>query len=121
MTGGTDLTSKYSFASLIPSQTVQFLELGYYFKTAKLQPWIKFENQAVSAKPEQTGTQSVASFNKLNSNTVFGGGINYFFNGLGSNLRLSYNSRAYNVSMPTGDFAKKAYGQVWLQLQFFIF
>jgi len=121
MTGGTDLSSKYSFATLIPAQTVQFLELGYYFKTAKLQPWIKFENQAVSAKPEQTSGESVNSFNKQNSNTVLGGGINYFFNGLGTNLRLSYNSRAYNVSMPTGDFDKKSYGQVWLQLQFFIF
>lgn len=124
MTGGTDLDSKYSFATLIPTQTVQFLELGYYFKTAKLQPWVKFENQHVFAKPEQTMGVAVDSFNKLNSSRIFGAGINYFFNDLGTNLKLSYNSRAYNVGLPTlpsGDFDKRAYSQIWLQLQFFIF
>ncbi|MDN5286692.1 MAG: hypothetical protein JWR38_2966 [Mucilaginibacter sp.] len=121
MTGGTNVGNKYSFATLIPAQTVQFLELGYYFKTAKLQPWVKFENQDVSAKAEQTGTVAVDRFNKLNSNKVYGVGINYFFNDLGTNLKLSYNSRAYNVAVPAGDFDKRSYGQVWLQLQFFIF
>jgi hypothetical protein len=122
MTGGTDPASKYSFASLIPAQTVQFLELGYYFKAAKLQPWIKYENQAVSAKTGQTSGQTVESFNKLNSSSVFGGGLNYFFNDLGTNLRLSYITRTYNVpTAEAGDFDKKTYGQVWLQLQFFIF
>lgn len=121
MTGGTNETSKYSFAALIPAQTVQFLELGYYFKTAKLQPWVKFENQAIDAKPAQSKNMPVEAFNKLNSSTVFGGGLNYFFNDLGTNLRLSYISRNYNVATPAGEFDKKAYGQVWLQLQFFIF
>lgn len=121
MTGGTDLTSKYSFATLIPAQTVQFLELGYYFKASKLQPWIKWENEAISAKPEQTGGVAVNTFNKLNSSSVFGGGLNYFFNGLGTNLRLSYITRTYNVADALGNFDKKTYGQVWLQLQFFIF
>jgi len=121
MTGGINVGSKYSFATLIPAQTVQFLELGYYFKTIKLQPWVKFENQDISAKAEQTGAVAVDRFNKLNSNKVYGVGINYFFNDLGANLKLSYNSRAYNVATPTGDFDKRSYGQVWLQLQFFIF
>ena len=121
MTGGTNLASQYSFASLIPAQTVQFLELGYYFKTAKIQPWIRWENEAVSAKPEQTKGISVDAFNKSNSSSVFGGGVNYFFNGLGTNLRLSYTTRTYNVPGTLGDFDHKTYGQLWLQLQFFIF
>jgi hypothetical protein len=121
MTGGTNTTDKYSFASLIPAQTVQFLELGYYFKQAKLQPWVKFENQAVSAKPEQTKGGAVEPFNKLSSSAVYGGGFNYFFNEFGTNLRLSYIARSYNVANATADFDKKTYGQVWLQLQFFIF
>ena len=121
MTGGTNPNSQYSFASLIPAQTVQFLELGYYFKTAKIQPWIKFENESVSAKPEQTKGEEVEAFNKANSSSVFGGGLNYFFNGLGTNLRLSYITRTYNLADGLGDYNKKTYGQVWLQLQFFIF
>jgi len=121
MTGGTDLTSKYSFATLIPAQTVEFLELGYYFKGSKLQPWIKYENEAISAKPEQTKGETVETFNKLNSSSVFGGGLNYFFNGLGTNLRLSYITRTYNVANADAGFDHRTYGQVWLQLQFFIF
>jgi len=120
MTGGTNPTSQYSFASLIPAQTVEFLELGYYFKAAKVQPWIKYENEDVAAKPEQTKGLTVDAFNKLNSSHVLGGGVNYFFNDLGTNLRLSYMTRTYNVA-GTGGFEKKTYGQVWLQLQFFIF
>jgi len=121
MTGGTNPASQYSFASLIPAQTVEFLELGYYFKAAKLQPWIKFENESISAKPEQTKGMLVYDFNKQNSSSVFGGGLNYFFNGLGTNLRLSYISRSYNIPSGPDTFTSKAYGQVWLQLQFFIF
>lgn len=121
MTGGTNTASQYSFASLIPAQTVQFLELGYYFKAAKIQPWIKWENEAVSAKPEQTKGISTDVFNKANSSSVFGGGLNYFFNGLGTNLRLSYITRTYNVADQLNDYSHKTYGQVWLQLQFFIF
>ena len=121
MSGGTNPTSEYSFASLIPAQTVQFLELGYYFRASKIQPWIKWENQAVSAKPEQTSGATVDAFNKYSSSSVLGGGVNYFFNGLGTNLRLSYITRTYNVADQLGDFSHKTYGQVWLQLQFFIF
>jgi hypothetical protein len=120
MTGGTNVNSRYSFVSLIPKQTVQFLELGYYFKKAKLQPWLKFENQDISADPLQTKGLDTEAFNKLNSSTVYGGGINYFFNGLGTNLRLSYTARSYNVAGAEG-FDKKTYGQVWAQVQIFIF
>ncbi|SEM02998.1 hypothetical protein SAMN04488505_103181 [Chitinophaga rupis] len=122
MTGGTDTVAKYTFARLIPAQTVQFAELGYYFKAAKLQPWVKFERQHISAKDAQAPGVPVEDFNKYNSSTVWGGGINYFFNALGTNLRLSYIARSYNVaSATTADFDKKTYGQVWAQLQFFIF
>ncbi|HEY1165335.1 MAG TPA: hypothetical protein VGE90_09200 [Chitinophaga sp.] len=120
MTGGTNVDSKYSFVSLIPKQTVQFLELGYYFKKAKLQPWLKFENQDISADAVQTGGLDKEAFNKISSSSVYGGGINYFFNGLGTNLRLSYTARSYNVASTEG-FDKKTYGQVWAQVQIFIF
>lgn len=122
MTGGTQTDSKYSFATLIPKQTVQFLELGYYFKKSKLQPWIRYENQDVNADAAQTGAVKPANFDKLKSSTVMGGGLNYFFNGTGTNLRLSYTARTYNVATAIpDDYTKKTFGQVWLQAQFFIF
>lgn len=98
MTGG-DATSSYSFAELIPEQNIIFAELGYYFKKSKLQPWVKYELQSCKSG--------------VNEN-VFGGGLNYFFKGYTSNVRLSY------IARENSDI-NKIYGQVWLQLQVFIF
>lgn len=121
MTGGTNINSKYSFAGLIPQQTVQFLELGYYFKKSRLQPWVRYENQNISSKKEQVGSEQTSNFDKLKSSKVYGGGLNYFFAGNTTNLRLSYVARQYNIANTAGDYSSKAYGQFWLQVQFFIF
>jgi hypothetical protein len=120
MSGGTKTDTKYSFARMIPQQTVSFLELGYYFKDIKVQPWVRFENKAVSAAKEQA-EGDVSTFNKLQGGTVFGGGVNYFFNGYGTNVRLSYTTFTKGVPQDTGDITNKTYGQLWCQLQFFIF
>lgn len=120
MTGGTDV-SKYSFATLIPAQSIQFLELGYYFKKAKIQPWIKLENQAISAHYGQTKLVDPSRFDKLNSSKIYSYGVNYLFNGMGSNLRFSYNSRAYNVVSPMATYNTQTYGQFLLQLQMFFY
>lgn len=125
MTGGTG-TGPYSgyFSHPtrgIPKQTVQLAELGFYIKSIKLQPYLRFENQAVSAEAVQAGgAANVDTYNKLNANTIFGGGLNYFFNGYGTNLRLSYTTFTKNVLQGT-QFDKKTFGQLWLQLQFFVF
>ena len=121
MTGGTNVNSKYSFAGLIPRQTVQFLELGYYFTKSKLQPWVRYENQNISSKKEQVGSELVGDFDKAKSSSVYGGGLNCFFNGNNTNLRLSYVARQYNMATATGGYDKKSFGQFWLQVQFFIF
>lgn len=122
MTGGTSLTATNSFAQLIPKQTTQLLELGYYFKDVKLQPYIRYENQSINAEDNQvTAGMDKSTFNKLNSGSVFGGGLNYFFNGYGTNLRLSYTSFTKGVMNTSGEVDKKSFGQIWLQLQFFIF
>ncbi|MCE7042674.1 hypothetical protein [Dyadobacter sp. CY312] len=121
MTGGTNINSKYSFAGLIPRQNVQFLELGYYFNKSRLQPWVRYESQAISSKKEQAGSELVSDFDKAKSSRVYGGGLNYFFNGNTTNLRLSYVARQYNVASSAGDYNTKAYGQFWLQVQFFVF
>jgi hypothetical protein len=116
MTGGNNAAAKYSFATLIPAQSTQFLELGYYFTGVKLQPWIRYEKQAfVSQSNQVEGDTGI--FDDLNSSTVFGGGLNYFFNGYGTNLRMSYTTWSQkNIAME-----EKSYGQFWLQLQFFLF
>lgn len=123
MTGGTDLENDYSFAAMIPAQTVEFLELGYYFKSSKVQPWIRYERQNMSSEPEQIGDfASTSTFDDFNSTTILGGGINYFYNGYGSNLRLSYTSSTRKgINTDTGETEDGTYGQIWLQLQFFVF
>ncbi len=99
MTGGDDATAKFSFAELIPEQNVIFAELGYYFKESKLQPWVKYELQNTVSGVDES---------------VYGAGLNYFFNGYGSNVRLSYVARENSA-------VEKLYGQIWLQFQLFIF
>ncbi len=121
LSGGNDLTKKYSFASMIPSQNIQLLELGYYFKTIKVQPWLRYEKQDVNAKNNQTEGISIENFNKLNSTTVWGTGINYFFNGYDTNLKLSYVSMKKGILMTDGKIENKSYGQIWLQLQLCFF
>ncbi len=130
LTGGTvdPAKSTISYAAQIPTSTVQFAELGYYFKDLKIQPWLRFENFAVNAYKIQAGGaegDALSAFNKSKSSTVFGGGLNYFFNGYGTNLRLSYVTKTATTATvkPTGgvDSETKSYGQMWLQLQFFLF
>jgi len=123
ITGGTSTTSAFSFAQQIPTATIQLAELGYYFPSVKLQPWIRFENHAVSADDAQLHPAGIDKdvFNKTNSSTVFGGGLNYFFNGYGTNLRLSYVTKTATTQTGPTETETKAYGQAWLQLQFFLF
>lgn len=122
ITGGTDTSTVYTFVNEIPKQSIQFLELGYYFPSLKIQPWVKFENVSTSSEELQRGGASETIFNDLNSFTVFGAGVNYFFNGYGANLRLSYNSFSKgNFDFVSGTVDKKSSGQIMLQLQFFIF
>ncbi len=117
LTGGTDTTGT-SFATLIPRQTTQFLELGYYFKASKLQPWIRYEKANVNADGlVQTEGIPVNAFNDLNTVTVLGGGLNYWFAGYNTNIRLSYTTWSQENTL--GD--NQTQGQIWLQTQFFIF
>ncbi len=100
MSGG-NYNAKYNFSSVIADTNIIFAEGGYYFKSYRLQPWVKFEKMNRRIRG-------------LDDETVFGGGVNYFFNKYGSNLKLSYVSRK-NSSV--GEY----YGQAWLQVQLFIF
>ena len=120
ISGGNDPDRKYSFASMIPRQNVQLVELGYYFKSCRIQPWVRYEKQNINAEDRQTGGMDVNNFNDLKSTTVFGAGINWFFNGYNTNLKLSYVSMTKGIE--EGDaIRQKAYGQIWIQLQLCLF
>lgn len=126
MTGGTG-TGEYSFSRLIPRQNIQFLEVGYYFKKLKLQPWFKYENQQIDAKavqfglPVSAGSHELSDLNTLNSNRRIGGGINYFFNGINTNVRASYTNVMYGRNALHSGTEKASYNQFWLQVQLFVF
>lgn len=117
--GGGDPADTYSFGAEIPNTTITYAELGYYFKGPKIQPWIRWEGLHTNATDEQSGGDP--DFNDLNSGTIFGGGINYWFNDYGTNLRLSYTTSTQKGYNADGDLESVTYGQLWAQLQFFIF
>ncbi|MDO6803430.1 hypothetical protein Q4595_13320 [Wenyingzhuangia sp. 1_MG-2023] len=121
LTGGNDVTEDYTFAEMIPTQGTQYLELGYYFKDTKLQPWIRYEKQDMNSEDQQTGGISTSDFDKYNTTTVLGGGLNYWFNGYNTNLRLSYTSTTKTFQDLSLNDQTKTYGQLWLQVQLFIF
>jgi hypothetical protein len=121
LTGGNDLSAKYSFASMIPTQNTQLLELGYYIKSLKLQPWIRYEKQDVNSQSNQRRGLNASGFDKLNTATVFGGGLSYFFNGYTTNVKLSYVAMQKGVLNASGKVVDKTYGQIRLQLQLSLF
>ena len=122
ITGGNDLTTKYNFVTTIPTQNVYYLEAGYYFKKPKLQPWIKFERQAINSEGNQVlYGMTNSDFDKFMSTTVYGGGLNYFFNGYITNVKLSYTAMKKGGLMDAGDIKNKTYSQIWLQVQLCLF
>ncbi len=97
MTGG-DETDKY-YVEGLPAKDVYFAELGYYFKDVKLQPWVKYELMS-----EKHGGMD---------DTIYGGGLSYFFSGYKANLKLAYSVRENSI-------LNKSYNQVLLALHLFI-
>jgi hypothetical protein len=120
--GGNNASSK-ALSKLIPNQTIQFLELGYYFKQAKLQPYFKYESQNIDATSLQAGNlQDLNFFNTLNSKRRVGLGINYFFSGYNSNIKLLYENVTYGRTTISGANSEAvSRSEIWLQLQFFVF
>ena len=118
LNGGTDrdVAKAGNFTHLIPKQTTLLGEFGYYFPGSKLQPFIRYERQAFDPEQVQaeTASKSVEEI-KDGSTTFFGGGLNYWFAGYNTNARVSYTTAKQDKS------GAETYGQLWLQLQFFIF
>jgi len=102
ITGGS-ADATFSFADMIPEQNVYFAELGFYFPDSKVQPWAKYERQDLCGSPKPTD--------------VFGAGLNWFFNGYRTNVRLSWQGMSKEMLLLDGTTGKKLYNQIWLQLQ----
>ncbi|MBQ0155699.1 MAG: hypothetical protein KBT22_03870 [Bacteroidales bacterium] len=100
---GGSASAKYSFASMIPEQNIYFAELGFYFKESKIQPWAKWERQDIKGDVKPTD--------------VVGAGLNWFFNGYRTNVRLSWQGMSKETLLLNGTTDKKMYNQIWLQLQ----
>jgi hypothetical protein len=135
LTGGNS-TAATSFTGLIPSQSILFTELGFYSSKLKLQPYAKFETQQMNITntqyqlnpqtasyglPAIGSTSDRATFNKLASNTRFGGGINYFANDFNFHLKLQYEQIFYGRYNSLGQAETRSGGEVKLQLTFFMF
>jgi len=123
--GGTD-QAPTPFTTLIPKQSVMFFEAGYFFKDLNLQPYIKYETQDVNAsvlKQVGAATSELLDYkNKLKSNSRFGLGFNYFFNGHNANLKILYEIVSRNRDSLVKNQAEKATnGMFTLQLQYFTF
>jgi len=122
--GGSDNDSTV-FTGLIPKQSIQFVELGYFFKDVNLQPYLKFENEDVNATVlKQVGaTLSTLDLNnKLRSNQRFGIGINYYINGHNANVKLLYEFVLRNrISLNPTESESASNGMLTLQLQYFTF
>lgn len=122
--GGSDKDSTV-FTGMIPKQTILFTELGYFFKEANLQPYLKYEFQNVNATIlKQVGaTQSTLDLkNNLRSSQRFGIGINYYLSSHNANIKLLYEVVLRNrVSLNPMETEPAYNGMLTLQLQYFTF
>lgn len=121
MNGG-DNPSTRALSRYIPTQNIQFLELGYYIKSAKLQPYLKYEAQNISATSLQANTANTDFFNTINSKRRMGLGLNYYLSGYNANVKLLYEMVSYGRSNLSGFNAETVNrSEIWLQFQIFMF
>lgn len=120
---------RYSFGKLIPQQNILFTELGYYFKKAKIQPYVKWEAQLVNAKDEQVTTAALgipftskANFNTFNSASRIGVGIGRYVEAFNFHIKLQYEQVNYGrFSNALGETETRSGGEFRLQFTYFMF
>lgn len=135
LSGGNSADAR-SFTPLIPRQSIVFTELGFYFRQAKLQPYLKYEVQRmnVTQKQYQVNLQrpsmglsdeaiagELSEFNQLSSNARMGGGLNYYINDFNCHVKLQYEQVYYGRTDGLGNAQTKSGGEVKLQLTCFVF
>jgi hypothetical protein len=123
--GGGSATDSTFFTGAIPRQNVFFAEVGYFFKDYGLQPYLKYESDAVDATiASQVGaTPSTLDLqNRLRSKSRFGIGLNYYLSGHNASFKILYEfSSRYRVALDPTQAESKTNGELSIQLQFFSF
>ena len=135
LTGGNSTDMK-SFTPLVPEQNIYFIELGYYFPKAKLQPYVKYEAQQMDITSQQYTVndervafglpafetqQNMNDFNTLTSNSRVGGGLNYYVNDFNFHVKVQYEKIFYGRFDGQGNTETKSGGEVKLQFTYFMF
>lgn len=122
--GGSDADSTV-FTGLIPRQHVALVEAGYLFRDLQVQPYVRYERQAVDAVvARQVGATAatLGAQNTLRSGERFGAGVNYFFSGHATSVKLLF-ERVYRGrwSVTPGKAETVHTDEATLQLQYFFY
>ncbi len=133
--GGSD-TSGSGFGKIIPKQTILFGEVGLYLKESKLMPYLKYETQVIGSTPAQMGVaDNAANLDYLRSvgypaggrtfpgtTSRLGVGINYFFQGHNSSLKLLWESVTRNRLVTAGQtYESASNNEFTLQWQWYLY
>ena len=122
--GGSNSDSTF-FTGAIPRQIVLYAEAGYFFKEQGLQPYVKFESDAVDATvSRQVGaTSSTLDLqNKLRSKSRYGLGLNYYLSGHNASIKILYElASRYRQSLDPSKAEIATTSEISLQLQYFSF
>ncbi|MFA6541772.1 MAG: hypothetical protein WCT99_09230 [Bacteroidota bacterium] len=122
--GGSDRDSSV-IPILIPKQNILFFEAGFFLKEMKLQPYVKYESQDVSATVlKQVGAvpSTLDYQNALRSNYRVGGGVNYYIKGHTASVKVLYEIVYRNRASTVADrFESASNGELTIQLQYFFF
>lgn len=122
--GGSDADSTV-FTGLIPRQNILLLEAGYFLKGYDLQPYVRYEQQAVDAevlKQVQATQQTLSYQNGLRSSSRFGAGLNYFIRSHAANVKLLYERVTRNrASLVPNRYESVSNAELFLQIQYFFY
>jgi hypothetical protein len=125
-----------SFTPLITRQSILFTEMGFYFREARLQPYVKYEAQRmnvtqkqylvnhqrqVTGLPEEATATDLTNFNTLSSNARMGAGINYYVDDFNFHVKLQYEQIYYGRFGSPRQTETKSGGEFKLQLTYFMF
>jgi hypothetical protein len=135
LNGGNSGDSR-SFTPLIPRQSIFFTESGFFFRRAKLQPYVKYELQQMNFTPKQYEVNlqrqalglpdeatagDRATLNRFLSNARLGGGINYYVNDFNFHIKLQYERIFYGRLSSPQTAETRSGGELKLQLTCFLF
>jgi hypothetical protein len=122
--GGSDQDSTF-MTGRVPRQHVLFGEVGYLFKEYNVQPYVKYESQAVRATVlKQVGANpgNLDLQNQLRSSSRYGVGVNYFLAGHQASVKALWEGVQYNrLTSDKTSYESASANEFTVQLQYFMF